>query len=69
MLDDQIFINLLFKRSILDPLWIRVIYFIFEIILLLFFNAFFFNDGFIDTRANHTLEERVSSHTYYKYYF
>ncbi len=59
LLNDHILLNLIFKRSILEPLWLRVVYFIFEVTIVLFVNGIFFTDDLIDERSNHTQEERV----------
>jgi hypothetical protein len=50
--DEHVIINLIFKQSLIDPLWQRIIYFIFNLSVIFAMNALFFSDDLIDLRAN-----------------
>lgn len=52
--------NLLFYNSVVDPLWIRIIFFYFSLSLLFASSAFFFSDDYIDARASLPEEQRVT---------
>jgi hypothetical protein len=42
----------LFQKTIMEPLWIRIVYFFFNLTLIFAINALFFTDDYIDKRAN-----------------
>lgn len=52
--------NLLFYESVMEPLWLRLTYFYFYLSLIFCLNAFFFNDEYIDARAELPKSVRVS---------
>ena len=56
---DNALINLFFHYSILEPFWIKVIMFYFNLSLLYTTSAFFFSDDYIDARAELPEEDRV----------
>ncbi len=58
--EEHTLINLIFKISIVVPLWKRVIGFCFEISLMICLNSIFFTDDLIDNRLYVEKEERVS---------
>ena len=64
--EDNILFNLLFHYSILEPLWIRLVLFYFNLSLMFALSALFFSDDFIDARADLPKEERVLK---YKIFF
>jgi len=57
--EENILFNLFFYSSILEPLWIRLLLFYFNLNLMFASSAFFFSDDYIDARASLTEEERV----------
>jgi len=57
--EENILFNLFFYNSILEPLWIRLLLFYFNLNLMFASSAFFFSDDYIDARASLTEEERV----------
>jgi hypothetical protein len=57
--NENVMFNLLFYNSVLEPLWIRIIMFYFNLSLMFAASAFFFSDDFIDARASLSEEERV----------
>ena len=48
---ENVLFNLFFYDSILNPLWIRFIFFYFNLSLNFALSAFFFSDDYIDSRA------------------
>lgn len=56
---ENVLFNLLFIKSLINPLWIRIILFYFNLSLKFFLSAFFFSDGYIDARASLPEKERV----------
>jgi hypothetical protein len=52
-------LNLIFFKSLLDPLWVRFIVFIFELKVSLAMSALFFSDDYIDARSEVPEEMRV----------
>ena len=59
LLNDNVLFNLLFYNSVLEPLWIRIIMFYFNLSLMFAASAFFFSDNFIDARASLSEQQRV----------
>ena len=57
--EENLLVNLLFYNSILEPLWIRMIFFYFNLSLMFALSAFFFSDDYIDSRADIPQSERV----------
>jgi len=57
--NDNVLFNLFFYRSVVDPLWIRMILFYFNLCLMYAASAFFFSDDYIDARSSLSEEERV----------
>jgi hypothetical protein len=51
--------NIFFNPSVIDPLWLRVMKFYLNLILIFALSAFFFSDNYIDSRAALSEEERV----------
>ena len=51
--------NLFFHYSLLEPLWIKVLLFFLELTLMLSTSAFFFEDDYIDARAELPEADRV----------
>ena len=49
----------MFHSSILEPLWIRLVLFYFNLSLIFALSALFFSDDYIDARANLPKSERV----------
>jgi len=70
--EENILFNLFFYNSILEPLWIRLLLFYFNLNLMFASSAFFFSDDYIDARASLTEEERVflfiSNNFYYLFF-
>ena len=60
LINENALFNLLFYRSIVDPLWIRSIIFYLDLSLIFASSAFFFSDNFIDARASLSEGERVN---------
>ncbi len=58
---DNVLINLFFYTSLMEPLWIRILLFYFNLNLTFASSAFFFSDDFIDLRASLPEKERVRS--------
>ncbi len=56
---NNILLNLFFSRSLMEPLWIKIILFYLELTLMLALSAFFFSDDYIDSRAGLPEEVRV----------
>ena len=52
-------LNLIFFKSLLDPLWVRFIVFIFELKVSLAMSALFFSDNYLDARSEVPEEMRV----------
>jgi hypothetical protein len=52
LIDNQRILNLIFKRSLFHPFFIRINEFIFELSLTFATNALLFSDSYIDARAN-----------------
>jgi hypothetical protein len=59
LMEDHILLNVIFKRSIMDPLWIRLIYIVFNLSIMFALNALFFSDDLIDIRATVDETQRV----------
>jgi hypothetical protein len=59
LIEDHILLNVIFKRSIMDPLWIRLIYLVFNLSIMFALNALFFSDDLIDIRATIDESQRV----------
>jgi len=57
--NENVMFNLLFYNSLLEPLWIRIIMFYFNLSLMFAASAFFFSDDFIDARSSLSEKERV----------
>ncbi len=57
--EDHSLVNLIFKISIVEPLWKRIIGFWFELSLMICLNSIFFTDDLIDKRLYVEKEERV----------
>lgn len=57
-------LNLIFFKSLMEPLWIRFILFIFEFKVGLALSALFFSDDYIDTRSEVPKEMRVKLFKY-----
>lgn len=57
LIEENILMNLFFCDSLMQPLWIRLGFFYFNLSLTFAFNAFFFSDDYIDARVDlpHTL--------------
>ena len=64
LITDHPIFNLIFFRSLMDPLWVRFIVFLFEFKVSLTLSAFFFTDEYIDTRSEVPEEERVKKFIY-----
>lgn len=56
---ENILFNLLFNYSVIEPLWIRIIMFYFQLSLMFASSAFFFSDDYIDARASLPENQRV----------
>lgn len=56
---EHIIFNMFFYKSIIDPLWVRLISFYFELSLMFALNALFFSDDYIDARADLPKDVRV----------
>lgn len=57
--EEQMIIWVLFKKSIFNPLWVRIVYLVFNLSIAFALNAIFFSDDYIDQRATVPKDERV----------
>ena len=57
---DNALLNLFFHHSIMEPLWIKLILFFFNLTLTFFASALFYSDDYIDQKAELSEGERVS---------
>jgi hypothetical protein len=59
LMDENSLIQLFCKRSILDPLWIRVVMFIYNLSIMFAMSALLYSDDLIDSAAKVSQEEAV----------
>jgi len=59
--NDHPLFNIFFNVSVIQPLWLRVVKFYLDLILIFTLSAFFFSDDYIDSRASLSEEDRVNS--------
>lgn len=52
LLEEHILVVLFFKKSVMDPLWIRIIFFMFSTSITFALNAMFYTDDYINTAAD-----------------
>lgn len=60
LLDDHILLCVFFKKSLIDPIWVRIIFLVFNLSIIFAMNALFFTDDLIEARADVPEEERVN---------
>jgi len=59
LIEENVLINLLFCESILEPLWLRLVFFYFDLSINFAMSALFFSDDYIDERSTVPADLRV----------